>query len=389
MSLAVAEKTVELIGRLAPTDQDIRVTFHGGEPLLAGIGWFETLLPQLSAKFEGRIRFSIQSNLWAVDDAFAALFRKYRVRVGTSVDGCEEICDSQRGPGTYAKTKAGEALLRSCGIPVGEICTLASPHAHRAAEVFRRSEHPYALHGAVPSLGNTPNEMNVTAAEMERILLDSYDAYHADPAHNRITSIDAMAQGCFEGKGTVCTFFDCLGTFAAIAPDGEIYACQRFAGYPEFSLGNVADDPSSDSLTTSAGYRRLSAAETEKKNACRGCGHAAYCGGCLFNALTVGTVKDPYCDAYRAAYDRINYDMALEMGRVLLGKPGETPVLAMAGDRPHPYDQRRNEELNRKRGQTESPSQKGCHDCPTPEVHSNREPAETEENDERSEPIFY
>lgn len=341
MSLDIAEKAAALIERLAPADQKIRLTFHGGEPLLAGIAWYETLLPLLAARFGRRIRFSIQSNLWAIDGAFAALFRKYRVSVGTSVDGSEEICDAQRGSGYYAKTKAGEALLRAHGIGVGEICTLAAPNAGRAGEVFRRAEKPYALHGAVPAPQSGSNGMSVSADGMKRILLDSYDAYRADPAHNRITTIDAMAKGCFGGTGTVCTFFDCLGSFAAIDPGGEIYACQRFAGFPEFSLGNVRDDPSEENLVSSAGYRRLRAAENRKKDACAGCWHFNYCnGGCLYNALTAGTAKDPYCEAYRAAFDRIAYDMALEMGRVLLGEAGDTPVLAMAGDRPHPYERR-------------------------------------------------
>ena len=354
MRLTVAEKAVALIERLAPTDREIRLTFHGGEPLLAGIAWFETLLPLLLMKFGQRIRLAVQSNLWAIDADFAALFRKYGVSVGTSVDGPEEICDAQRGSGYYAKTKAGEALLRAHGINVGEICTLAAPNAGRAGEVFRRFEKPYALHGAVPPPGTATNGMSVSVDGMKRILLDSYDAYRADPAHNRITTIDAMAKGCFEGKGTVCTFFDCLGTFAAIAPDGEIYSCQRFAGFPEFSLGNVKNDPSEESLVNSAGYRRLRAAEDGKKNVCARCGHFIYCnGGCLYNALTAGTAKDPYCEAYRAAFDRILYDMALEMGQVLLGEAGDTPVLAMAGDRPHPFERKRKEARSARRRASE------------------------------------
>lgn len=343
MSQSTAQKTLDLIDRIAPRDGTIHLTFHGGEPLLAGIAWYEALLPEIIARFGRRIRLSIQSNLHAMTDEFADLFRKYQVSVGTSVDGTEDICNMQRGSNYYAKTKAGEAILQAHRISAGEICTFDARHAHLAAEVFRAAEIPYAIHGAVPALGFPPAPYSVSAIEMVKVLHGSYDAYRADPAHCRITTIDAMAKGVLREKGTVCTFFNCLGVFGAVDPSGAIYSCQRFAGNPAYALGNVNDDPTETQLVQSAAYQLLHDAESRKEDACAGCRHWKYCmGGCLYHALSAGTDKDPYCEAYRETFDRIAMDMALEMGDVLLGKKAETPVLAMAGDRPHPFDQNQN-----------------------------------------------
>ena len=339
MSRRTALAAVDFIERIAPGDGDITLTFHGGEPLLAGEAFYRWLLPLLTGRFGRRLRLAVQSNLWAMTDTLAALFRRYRVGVGTSVDGPADLCDAQRGQGYYARTRAGEALLKRHGISCGEICTFTAGSAHRAGEVYRLSDRPYAIHGAVPPLGGARDGLSVDAEQMKGILLDSYEAYSADPAHGRITTLDAMARGVLRERGQVCTFFDCLGTFAAIAPDGGVYSCERFCGLADYRLGNVADGLTGQDILESPAWQRLRRAEDGKRADCSGCGHWAWCmGGCLYNALAAGGGKDPHCEAYRAVFDRLRLDMALEMGRVMLGDEGPTPVLAMAGDRPHPWD---------------------------------------------------
>ncbi|MBO4887324.1 MAG: SPASM domain-containing protein [Firmicutes bacterium] len=364
MDRETALSALDFIARLAPSGRDFHLTFHGGEPLLAGEDFYRWILPEIISRFGRRVHLAIQSNLWAMTDCLAELFARYRVSVGTSLDGPEDMCDNQRGKGYYEKTRAGMAVLHKHGIAAGPICTFASRNAHRAAEVFQKSDRPYAIHGAVPTLGASPDPDDdpggaLSVDQMTKILLDSYEAYRTDPAHNRITTIDALVKGCYDGKGSTCTFFDCLGTFAAIDPQGDVYACQRFCGMKEYVLGNVRDGLTERKILESPAFALLAAAEEQKKEACADCPHWDYCaGGCLYSALAEAATdktgadlirphRDPYCEAYRAAFDRISHDMALEMGSVMLGRDEPTPILAMAGDGTHPYDLRRSRELMR------------------------------------------
>ena len=349
MSRDTAEKAIDFIGRIAPAGKNISLTFHGGEPLLAGEAFYAFLLPMLMERFGRRIRLSMQSNLWAMTDSLAELFRKYRVSVGTSLDGPQELCDRQRGAGYYAGTKAGMEILQRHQIRTGIISTLTADSADQAALLFRKSTQPYVLHGAVPLPGADGGKSAVDADGMKRILLDSYQACKEDPAHGRIATIDAMVKGCFQEKGRTCTFMNCLGMFAAIAPDGGIYSCQRFCGEKELCFGNVRNDPDERAIVRSRAYQRLRTLEKSRETACSGCRHWEYCrGGCLFNSVTAETEKDPYCESYQAVFDRIQFDMAREMGASLLHRDDPTPVLAMAGAVPHPYDVRCGRERMRK-----------------------------------------
>ncbi len=349
MDMDTVLAAMDLIEVLSDPDRPVKIVFHGGEPLLAGPSFYEKVLPLLRRRFGVRLRLAMQSNLWALNgpegERLLELLSAYNVSVGTSLDGDREMCDSQRGEGYYDRTFQAMERLREYGIHAGTICTFGKDKAGLAGKVFREARSGYSIHGAVPSAADTgagEESLAVSVSQMEQILLDSYEAYAKDLGHARISTIDSMAAACVGQKGTVCTFKKCLGQFAAIGPDGSIYSCQRFNGIGEFCLGNVHDHPSEADLLASPGYRRLKA-----KQDCGECPHIAYCnGGCLYSAFAAEQPKDPYCQAYRAVFDRISVDAALEMAeemkRQLAGEPlqaaEDTPVLCMAGRKDHPYD---------------------------------------------------
>lgn len=345
MNRETAVSALDFIARSAPAKKDFHLTFHGGEPLLAGEAFYRWILPEIVSRFGRRAHISIQSNLWGITDSFAELFAKYRVSVGTSIDGPKDMCDGQRGEGYYDKTMAGVKILHRHGISTGNICTFTSASAHRAGEVFKSSRQPYSVHGAVAPMESPGGEGTVSPGQMARILLDSYEAYKADPSRCRITTIDAMAKGSFDGRGVICTFFDCLGAFAAIDPKGDVYSCQRFCGMQKYAVGNVLAGLTEEKILESHAYKLLRRVQDGKKRACGACSRWDHCmGGCLYSAIVSGSEKDPYCEAYKAVFDRISHDMALEMGFVMLGRNVPVPVLAMAGERKHPCEQRRSRE---------------------------------------------
>ena len=386
MDMDTVLAAMDLIEVLSDPDRPVKIVFHGGEPLLAGPSFYEKVLPLLRRRFGVRLRLAMQSNLWALNgpegERLLELLSAYNVSVGTSLDGDREMCDSQRGEGYYDRTCQAMERLREYGIHAGTICTFGKDKAGLAGKVFREARSGYSIHGAVPSIGegrsdcgihdtlpsivevptgcsihsavpsivdtgNGQESLAVSVSQMEQILLDSYEAYAKDLGHARISTIDSMAAACVGQKGTVCTFKKCLGQFAAIGPDGSIYSCQRFNGIEEFCLGNVHDHPSEADLLASLGYRRLKSKQDGLEAACGECPHIAYCnGGCLYSAFAAEQPKDPYCQAYRAVFDRISVDAALEMAeemkRQLAGEPlqaaEDTPVLCMAGRKDHPYD---------------------------------------------------
>ena len=110
-------------------DKDrLEITFHGGEPLATGAGFYREALPLLHDGLSSRnVRFAVQSNLWLLTDELCSLFKAHGVSIGTSLDGPEEINDAQRGPGYFRRTMAGMELARAHGLDVGCISTFTAP----------------------------------------------------------------------------------------------------------------------------------------------------------------------------------------------------------------------------------------------------------------------
>jgi uncharacterized protein len=352
MQLDVVDKAIDFIEQISPENKKLHITFHGGEPLLAAKGYYETLLPKLKGRFGRRLRLSMQSNLLTLDDHMISLISKYDIAVGTSVDGFEQMCNEQRGEGYYKISNQARGRLRQHGIDTHCICTFTHGFAQSndVRQAFDSFASPYSIHGAVCELGKEPNKYTVSVDDMTTIFTESLAVYRENIAKNHISTIDAMVKGCFEGRGNVCTFFDCLGSFAAIASDGRVYSCQRFCGHEEFCFGNVLDDLTKQQILESNAYKRLLEKQNKAKAACSNCTHLPYCsGGCLYNMFASDTEKDPYCEAYKKTFDSISLNLAMEMGGLMTGSitPQNAPLLAMAGDVPHPYDVEQNEQRMR------------------------------------------
>lgn len=293
----------------------ITITFHGGEPLLAGAEFYRQALPILS---EGLAHltptFALQSNLWLLTPDMARILAEYRIPIGSSIDGPEEINDVQRGKGYFKKTMRGYDIARANGLEVRFICTFTNRSVERKEEIFDfflQNGFPLKLHPALPSLrSENPKEWALEPEAYGELLVYLLDRYLENLGRIEVMNINDICRGVFTRHGTVCTFVDCMGTTLAIGPDGSIYPCYRFVGMPEYVMGNVYDRPGPEDLARSDAWRLMQEFREYVDRECKGCPHIKYCrGGCPYNAMapTDGEIRgvDPHCTAYRRIFDEI------------------------------------------------------------------------------------
>jgi uncharacterized protein len=298
-------------------DSPLEITFHGGEPLVPGADFYRMALPILHDGLAPRsVRFAIQSNLWLLTPDLCDLFQAYRVSIGTSLDGPEPINDAQRGKGYFKRTLAGIELARSRGLDAGCICTFTArtaPYAQEILDFFIHEGLSFSIHAALPSLRHAKAEgWSLSPETHGQLLADMLGRYLANMDKVRISTLDAMCRSVSAGHGGICTFGDCLGGYLAVGPDGEIYPCQRFAGMPEFQMGNVLARPSWEILAETPIWRTFQERQERVRAECGECAHFGICrGGCPYNALVAGggsfdgTLRDPHCPAYRQAFSLI------------------------------------------------------------------------------------
>ena len=355
MPLSVLDASAVFIEGLWQHSAPGDITFHGGEPLMAGHEWFAYALDRLTRTLHHSVRFGIQSNLWLLNQRFVDLFAKYRVAVCTSLDGSRDICDAQRGKGYFDKTMAGVRLLRENGIPVSVTGTVLPENLDRIPEIirfFEEEQFPFSLRGATPLMehGYAKRDCYLSAAENERLHDSVFEYLTSHPAPARVRDVEAAVQCVFEQKSTLCLYANCLGTHAAIDPHGDVYSCQRFCGHKEFALGTVHS--STRELSGSAAYQRIASRYTAVRQACEPCTHAKYCnGGCVYQMFVADKRGQPlpFCNDqepsgrfYRKLFDGISLKLAAEEADAMLGLDTPAPYLAMACEKVHPGDVARN-----------------------------------------------
>ncbi len=317
MNISVVEDTISWLSDFR--DDPVTITFHGGEPLLAGPVFFSQALAMLSEGLaKNRPSFAIQTNLWRMTPELASIFAAYHIPIGSSIDGPEEVTDSQRGTGYFQKTMHGYQIAREHGLDVRFICTFTNQSVNERAsivEFFIKQGFTMKLHPALPSLrSENPREW---ALEPERYgdllvyLLDqSLEHYH----EIEIMNITDLVRCVCTRRGNVCTFADCMGNTYAIGPDGGIYPCYRFVGMDEYVMGNVRDRPTQAELDNSHAGRLMNAFRQYVDTHCSSCSHIRYCrGGCPYNAIAPSggeiTGVDPHCIAYKRIFDEITERM--------------------------------------------------------------------------------
>ena len=99
MSRQTLQRALEKTARYAQGQgfREIHILWHGGEPLLAGLGFFRDavhLLQGLSSDL--RFHHYLQTNGLLLDHDFCAFFRDHGFQIGISLDGPQTLHDSLR-----------------------------------------------------------------------------------------------------------------------------------------------------------------------------------------------------------------------------------------------------------------------------------------------------
>lgn len=335
MSIDTIKEVVEWLKNFR--DDSVTFTFHGGEPLLAGADFYRKALPLLSEDLSHlKPAFALQTNLWRLTPELAQVLAEHNIPIGSSLDGPQELNDLQRGKGYYEKTLRGYKIAKDNGLQVQFICTFTSHSVKFKEDIFNfflENGSTLKLHPALPSLRDkNPEKWALDPEEYGELLVYLLDKYLERMGEIEIRNINDLCRCVFTGRGTVCTFADCMGNIFAVGPDGSIYPCYRFVGMPKYIMGNVRDHPSKEDLAKSYAWKLMFQYKEYVDQHCKGCAHIRYCrGGCPYNAIAPaeGEIRgvDPHCVAYKRIFreitDRFNNELLGSSGMEMFGlQPG-------------------------------------------------------------------
>ena len=126
MSRQTLRTTLEKTARYAEWYgfREIHILWHGGEPLLAGLGFFKAAL-QILEGLSSDLKFQhyLQTNGLLLDHDFCAFFQDHAFQIGISLDGPQVLHDSMRigaeGQGSHTGVLEKVRLLQEQGVSAG------------------------------------------------------------------------------------------------------------------------------------------------------------------------------------------------------------------------------------------------------------------------------
>ncbi|MFC5740621.1 cyclophane-forming radical SAM/SPASM peptide maturase GrrM/OscB [Dyella tabacisoli] len=142
MSEATLRAALRLLLSGCDANDSVRILWHAGEPLAAGLEFYKRASDILRECNPGGVKLSqaIQTNGTLIDEPWCRFFVREKIVIGLSVDGPAMVHDRHRrslgnGP-THAHVMRGAGLLRKNGIPLHAIAVLSPYSLDFADEIF-------------------------------------------------------------------------------------------------------------------------------------------------------------------------------------------------------------------------------------------------------------
>jgi len=302
MRLEVAKRIVSCISQL--DSSHINFIWHGGEPLLAGIPFYEMVYNLQRNYLKGKeLSNSFQTNGTLIDEKWALFAKKCRFTFGISLDGPRNIHNLNRvfpnGGGTFDRVMEGVQILRKKKINPGIISVVTKSSVGRASDIFGffTENNLYKINFS-PCAEKKEGDLctfSLTPEEWSQFMIEIFDEWieRDDPAI-KVQLLESLFQGLIGGKPTLCSCTKDCSSYIAVNANGDLYLCGRFLGVDEFKIGNIMQHDLIDILCSEK-YTFLNTKSSEIKKECCECQWESICnGGCTYYRYVNGSIDSLY-----------------------------------------------------------------------------------------------
>jgi len=290
-------------------------TFQGGEPMLAGLEFFQTYI-SLTKKYARpglRVSHAIQTNGTLINDDWARFFAGNRFLVGLSMDGPAPLHDRHRtgpgGAGSFDQVWRAKGLLEKHQADFNILTVVTKANAKQVSRIYKFFvENGLWYQQYIPCLapldGEGKGEYALSAEDYGTFLCRLFDLWYADFIKGRkiyiryFENLAGMLMGYPPENCGLCGH--CVNQYVVEA-DGGIYPCDYYV-LDEYFLGNLNRDGFRD-LDRREAELGFIASSARQEPECVQCRYYDLCrGGCRrdrqqADMKTLG--KSCFCDAYR------------------------------------------------------------------------------------------
>lgn len=345
---------------------EIVFTWHGGEPLMAGLDFFKKAI-EIQNRSSKKISNCIQTNGTLLTDEWCDFFHKNNFLIGISIDGPEDIHNSYRknnhGYSSFKKVLHGINLMQKHHVEFNTLSVVNNLSEKRGQEVYQflktigarymqflpcvdyiYKNYSHNNHCIIVSPTKITNN-RISSGEIIKapwavspegygdFLNNIFDIWVTRDVGNIFVQLfDMTLCSWCNIPPPVCAYRESCGDVAVLEHNGDIYSCDHFV-YKDNLLGNINDSKIIDMLHSPKQIRF----GTDKRNTlsqeCRRCEFYFACGGeCpKHRHLTTsdGELKFSLCDGIKLYYNHTKPYM-LHMRDLLINKKSPSGVMEFA-----------------------------------------------------------
>lgn len=288
----VLEATIKKALTNAPSS--FSFIWQGGEPLLAGLSFYEKAV-ELQKKYGAGINISnaIQTNATLLNEDWISFFKKNDFLVGVSLDGAEHVHNAYRkdadGEGTWNIVSMNAKTCAQAGVATNILSCVTSYSVKYPDETYRYlTGEGFSYLQFIPviekDLRGQATAFSVSPKAYGNFLCCIFDCWYNEFRDGRpITSVRQFETLFFTllgHTGIECGIQKKCGSYLAIEHNGDVFPCDFFVE-PAHKSGNVLQDDLR-LLFNGKMQRLFGGAKAHVSPKCKKCKWLAFCnGGCL------------------------------------------------------------------------------------------------------------
>ena len=292
--------------------------FQGGEPLRAGIPFFENFfrLTEIYNTQGSEVHFSVQTNGTLLTDAWCRLFARHHVLVGVSLDGPQAVHDACRktagGERTAGRVESGLRLLEQAGCDFNILTVVTSRTVSHIREIYRYfMANGWKYQQYIPCLdplgGGPEHGIWLNDEQYGEFLVALFDLWYKDWKKNRAPYIREFENwiGILMGRRPEsCAMNGICSMQCVIEADGSVYPCDFYC-LDEWKLGNICSGPLTKLVNSEKSETFISESARQRSRRCESCRFRTLCRtGCRRDRIPDGEggYISRYCRSYQTFF---------------------------------------------------------------------------------------
>jgi uncharacterized protein len=238
----------------ASTEDIITFSWHGGEPLLAGIGFFKKVL-KFQKKYKpagSTIINGIQTNGTLLDERWCHFLAENKFLVGISIDGPGEFHNQNRrtlgNNNSFLNVIRGYELLKNHGVLSEILCVVNADNVNHPLIIYNFFKQLGAEYITFLPLVEQDNgsetgvsKKSVPSKDFGMFLSAIFDEWvEKDIGRIKVQIFEEAARTAFNQEHTLCIFKINCGGVPVVEHNGDFYSCDHYVDN-EHLLGNLKD----------------------------------------------------------------------------------------------------------------------------------------------------